>query len=119
VLRKLCNPIPLEVVSPQMEVLRVIFKTANKSDAAMPQHWCYEHKVRVSESGFLCLEYRLSILENANTWASRLCCGRKMQLRDGGRSLTTSLKGVLGKVDSVKRRWKFVDDELLNRGGEF
>jgi hypothetical protein len=42
-----------------------------------------------------------------------------MLLRAGGRSLTTSFKGVLGKVDSVKRQRKFVDDELLNRGGEF
>jgi hypothetical protein len=56
---------------------------------------------------------------NASTWASRLCCGRKMLLRAGGRSLTTSFKGVLGKVDSVKRQRKFVDDELLNRGEEF
>jgi hypothetical protein len=101
-----------------MEVLRVIFKTGSKSDAAMPRHWCYEHKVKVSESGFLCLEYRLSILENASTWASRLCCGRKMLLRGDESSLTTSLKGLLWKVDGVKRRRMFVDDELLNERGE-
>jgi hypothetical protein len=35
-----------------------------------------------------------------------------MLLRDGASSLTTSLKSVLGgwKVDSAKRRRKFVDD---------
>jgi hypothetical protein len=35
-----------------------------------------------------------------------------MLLRDGESSLTTSLKSVLGgrKVDSAKRRRKFVDD---------
>ena len=41
-----------------------------------------------------------------------------MLLRGDESSLTTSLKGLLWKVDGVKRRRMFVDDELLNERGE-